>query len=172
MNTINNYEQQALEFLKMSGTTFSSKYLKTDKYFDEDKEERDIYEISLVSRGRSYVFKFGNSINNSGQYELLDHVLIKRFGRNKISADEYKKLGFLEKQEAIVNKEFKKPTAYDVLACITKYDPGTLENFCAEFGYDVDSKKAEKTYIAVKDEWMNITRLFSESEMDILREIN
>src|SRR6185312_12921531 len=29
----------------------------------------------------------------------------------------------------------KKPTAYDVLACITKYDPGTFSNFCSDFGY-------------------------------------
>lgn len=172
MNTTSNYEQQALDFLKVSSTVFSAKYLKTDKYFDDEKEERDIYEITLSSKGRSYTFNFGNSINSSGQYKLLDATLKKRFGRNTISAEEYKKLNIFDKREAIINKNFKKPTAYDVLACLTKYNPGTLENFCSECGYDVDSKKAEKTYMAVKDEWMNIERLFTESEMDILREIN
>lgn len=171
MNHVTDYEQQAIDFLNTSSTVFSAKYLQTGKYFDDDKEERDIYEITLSSKGRSYVFKFGNSINNSGQYKLLDNALIKKFGRSKISANEYKNLGYYKK-EAIINKNFKKPTAYDVLACLTKYDPGTLENFCSEFGYDVDSKKAERTYMSVKEEWMNITRLYSESEMELLREIN
>lgn len=173
MNTvISTYEQQAINFLNETGTTFSEKYLKTGKYFDDDKEQRDIYEITLSSKGRSYTFKFGNSINASGLYKLLDHSLKARFGRNIISAEEYKKLGLYDRREAVLNKDFKKPTAYDVLACLTKYDPGTFENFCAEYGYDVDSRKAEKTYKSVKEEWMNVERIFTESEMELLREIN
>ena len=35
----------------------------------------------------------------------------------------------------------KVPTAYDVLAALTKSDPGTFEDFCAEFGY----KKGDKS---------------------------
>ena len=26
------------------------------------------------------------------------------------------------------------PRAYDILTCLTKYDPGTFENFCSDFG--------------------------------------
>lgn len=63
------------------------------------------------------------------------------------------------------------PTAYDVLACLTKSDPGTLEDFCNEYGYDLDSKKAEKTYKAVKDEYNNVCMLFSDEEMAELSEI-
>jgi len=61
-----------------------------------------------------------------------------------------------------------KPTRYDVLASITKYDPGTLENFCYEFGYDIDSKKTEKIYNAVQEEYKNIINLFG----DIMEELN
>lgn len=172
MTEITDYNQQAIDFLTISNTAFSAKYIKTGKYFDDDKEERDIYEITLSSKGRSYTFKFGNSINASGQYILLDSTLKKRFGRPVISSVEYKKLSFYDKKEVTINKNFKAPTAYDVLACIAKYDPGTLDDFCSEFGYDVDSKKAEKIYNAVKEEWLNIERLFTESEMDILRDIS
>ncbi len=53
----------------------------------------------------------------------------------------------------------KTPTPYDVLACLQKYDVGTFEDFCGEFGYDEDSRNAEKIYKAVCKEWANIQNL-------------
>lgn len=41
------------------------------------------------------------------------------------------------------------PTAYDVLACLEKSDPGTFEEFCSEYGYSDDSIKATKLYGSV-----------------------
>lgn len=52
------------------------------------------------------------------------------------------------------------PTEYDIVSCITKADPGTFEDFCSEFGYDTDSRQAEKTYKAVKREWEKVARVF------------
>lgn len=63
------------------------------------------------------------------------------------------------------------PILYDVLVCLTKYDPCTFENFCSDYGYDSDSRKAEKTYKAVVKEWQNICRLFTLSEIEQLQEI-
>ena len=62
------------------------------------------------------------------------------------------------------------PTAYDVLASITKSDPESFENFCSEYGYDADSRKALKTFHAVEKEWENVNRLFSDV-MEELQEI-
>jgi hypothetical protein len=62
------------------------------------------------------------------------------------------------------------PTAYDVLTCLQKYDVGSFEDFCSEFGYDIDSRKAEKIYKAVLKEFENVDRLFSDV-MDKLAEI-
>lgn len=63
------------------------------------------------------------------------------------------------------------PTAYDVLACLTKYEPGTFENFCEDFGYDTDSRKAEKIYKAVCKEFENVSKLFTPEEIEQLAEI-
>jgi len=63
------------------------------------------------------------------------------------------------------------PTCYDVLSCITKYDLGSFENFCNEFGYDTDSRKAEKTYKAVVKEYEKVCNFFSEQEIEELQEI-
>lgn len=62
------------------------------------------------------------------------------------------------------------PTMYDILTCLTKSDPETFENFCAEFGYDINSRKDIKTYKAVCKEFAAVERLFGDI-MDELQEI-
>lgn len=64
------------------------------------------------------------------------------------------------------------PVAYDLLACIQKYEIGTFEDFCSEFGYDNDSRKSEKTYKAVVKEWKKVARFFTEEEITELQEIS
>lgn len=64
------------------------------------------------------------------------------------------------------------PTAYDVLACLTKSDPGTFENFCSEMGYDSDSRKAEKIYKSVCEEWAKVTQFFTDAEVGQLQNIS
>lgn len=64
------------------------------------------------------------------------------------------------------------PTAYDVLACLTKYDPGTFENFCSDFGYSEDSRAAERTYKAVIKEWQKVSKFFTSDELEQLQEIS
>lgn len=45
----------------------------------------------------------------------------------------------------------KAPTAYDILASLDTYSDGyTFEDFCTTYGYDEDSRLAEKIYKAVQ----------------------
>jgi hypothetical protein len=62
------------------------------------------------------------------------------------------------------------PTMYDVLTCLTKYDPESFEDFCNEFGYSEDSISAHKTYKAVCREYAAVERLFGDV-IEELREI-
>ena len=62
---------------------------------------------------------------------------------------------------------YTKPTMYDVLTCLQKYDVGTFEDFCSEFGYDTDSRAAERTYKAVLKEFAGVEKLFS----DVIEEL-
>ena len=125
------YDLQAEKFLKDTKTSFKAKYYKFDLYFPNDKEEREIYKITLRNSKGSYTFTFGQSIANCGQ----------------------------------------EPTSYDVLAGLTSYDIGTFEDFCGEFGYDIDSRTAEKTYKAVYKEYKNLCRIFTPEELRLLAEI-
>ena len=72
----------------------------------------------------------------------------------------------------VMTRENTVPTAYDLLACVTKSDPGTFEDFCGEYGYDTDSRSAEKTYKSVRRDWHRIERFFSAEQIDELQEIN
>jgi len=65
-----------------------------------------------------------------------------------------------------------KPSNYDVLSCLTKYNPESFENFCAEFGYDEDSIKAKNIYDKVQEEYNNLERLYGrDDELEMLREV-
>jgi hypothetical protein len=180
---ISTYEQTAIDFLTKTNTEFKAEYLKYDYHFAGDKDKRDIYKITLKRGSRSYSFDFGQSIVNSGfKFKLgsgreinLDIPENQRdhFLKSKSLYDLIKytvEYGGVTKNDKIIKP--KEPNCYDVLACLTKYDPGTFENFCSEFGYDEDSKRAEKTYRAVKDEYQNLCALFTDEEMNLMSEIN
>jgi hypothetical protein len=62
------------------------------------------------------------------------------------------------------------PNLYDVLTCLQKYDVGTFDDFCANFGYDTDSRTAERIYKNVCKEYKAVERLFSDV-IDELQEI-
>ena len=69
------------------------------------------------------------------------------------------------------------PTEYDILACLEKYDVGTFCDFCNEFGYseyDEDgylNRKNKQLYNAVKKEYESLCRIFTDEQMEMLREI-
>jgi hypothetical protein len=67
-----------------------------------------------------------------------------------------------------IKEDAKEPSNYDILACLQKNEVGTFENFCGDFGYGEDSRKAEKIYKAVCKEFANMQKLFSDEELEIL----
>lgn len=144
---MNNYNQQAKEFLTKTNSTLKIEYLKTGKHFNEDKENgvnRDIYQVILANNKNAFSFTFGDSVQNT---------------------------------EANKNRGIRiKPNAYSILACLTKYDPGTFEDFINEFGYNDQSlseyPKVKKIYNDVVKEYKNLLSLYTDAEIDILREIN
>lgn len=134
MNT--DYNKQAIDFLNATSTSFEAKFKTHDFYFADDKEQRDIFRVTLKNKLHTYRFNFGQSISKS-----------TGDGQNK-------------------------PTSYDVLACVTKYEAGSFDDFCSDYGYDNDSRKAHKIYKAVLREWKNIEKLFTPEQIETLQEIS
>lgn len=65
---------------------------------------------------------------------------------------------------------------YDILACLEKYDVGTIDDFVSEFGYEVhkwsDVKRIENIYNAAVKEYQDLCRIFTPEQMEALREID
>jgi hypothetical protein len=180
-----NYEKQATDFLNKTNTTFKAEFLKNDFYFQDDKEKRDIYKITLTRENRTMSFNFGNSIVNSGFYvqqgrhrvdlprealELSDLAIASPYHKSRIK---FPQLRDVLKGWTYGDKIHRPqaPTPYGVLACLQKYDCGTFEDFCAEFGYDEDSKTAEKIYNACLKEFADVQKMWNDAEIEELQEI-
>ncbi len=148
----NEYTKQAQEFLDNTDTTVSAVFDSYGPHFEDDKDCRDIYNVTITRGSRSFSFKFGQSINES-RYHAPSNYNSFREG--------YKRL-----------KAGTRPSAYDILACLTKYDPEDFEFFCDNYGYDNDSRKAERIYNAVCKEYRNVCSLWNDSELEQLQEIN
>ncbi len=177
--TISTYEQSALDFLAKTGCDFKCEFLRNDKHFADDTETRDIYKITLKRGSRKYSFEFGQSLNKSGFYA--------NYGKRKIAlpiekmTDDVNKLRFYIRMNLMNDYGSVKtdsihypeaPTSYDVLACLQKSPVYDFADFCSEFGYEEDSRKAYKIYKAVKREWENVNILFTDEEIEQLQEIN
>lgn len=156
------YDTHAEQFLADTGTTFKAVKLGHFPYFPEDAQSRDVYEITLERNKRIYKFRFGQSINNSELDERYDVGQVAKIRGNKSVHD-----GAVQEIKA---RRGKIPTPYDVLVSITKEAPDTFQDFCLTFGYDTDSRKAEKIYFDVQKEWKEINRLFGDV-LEQLREI-
>lgn len=64
---------------------------------------------------------------------------------------------------------------YDILACLEKYDVGTIDDFVSEFGCEVhkwdDVRRIERTYKAVVRRYKRLCEIFTPEQMEELREI-
>ena len=107
--------------------------------------------------------KYGSHFPGEKECRNIYKVKIKR---------ENKSFSFNFWQSIYATSKGEKPTNYDILSCLQKYDVGSFDDFCSEFGYDEDSRKAEKTYNAVCKEYDNVCKIWSEEEIELLQEIN
>lgn len=168
-----NYNEQAKNFLAATQTTIEIVFLKNDYHFSSDTSKRDIYKVTFKRGQRSFTVEYGQSTMNSAK--LVDGVMGDEFtmsgaclkGRLTITGDveKYKRAQGLREVKGIP------PTAYDVLACLQKYEIGDLENFCEDMGLSSDSIKARKLHKAVEKEYNDVCKIWSDEEIGLLQEI-
>ena len=169
------YEKQAREFAEKIGLTMEANYL--GHYPRLGDTSTAVYQILLKRKGREYRFEFSTSLNDSWVWQegypgRTGYKSGKGAPSNMKSEHWYKiKSDGQTLGRWIFKKTKKTPTIYDILACITKNDPGSFYDFCADFGYSDDSISAEKTYRSVVEEWREVDRMFHDV-LDELQEIN
>ena len=166
------YEDQAKAFAENYNLTMTTAYKGHYPRWSEAAVSQ--WFITLSRPGREpWRFDFSSSINDSWKY--------RKEGKSKIYQGLPIDFGtrYHLLKSGVVNFRFKDywiieakvpPTLYDILSCLTKYDPGTFNNFCSEMGYNNDSMKDFAIYQEVCKEWENVYRLFSDC-LDELQEI-
>jgi len=162
------YEKQASDFLEKTGATIETKLIGNFPYFDGDKESRDVYKITFKRNNKLWSFRFGQSIVDS-KADTIEGEHPTRISKGKKL--HYENSGYKYLNPVGWIKRAKKPTSYDILACLTKYDPGTFDDFCSDFGYTHTTKGAQKTYFAVQKEFSECQKMFGDV-IEELAEIN
>lgn len=167
------YEKQAEEFLRKANATMEfhfAGYVVPPLWGEKEKPHAS-YRVTITTPRGSYTLDFYDSLAHTEILQMTkEGYAKKKFGRRFD--------GCAYSEQCTVQRELKqkkakaKPTCYDVLACLTHYDPGSFQNFCDEFGYSNDSIRALKTYLAVQDEWENLRRIFTPEQLEELEEIN
>lgn len=137
----------------------------------KEKEKRNWYDVTITTLRGKMTFTFWDSIHNTE----ISTMTFEEYAKKKLKYNRVEDMPYGEKVKAKNDLARLKakvvPNEYDVLACLEKYDPGTFEDFCSEFGYDEDSKTAERIYIAVIKEYKDLTKIFTEEQMEELSEI-
>lgn len=169
---MNDYIKQGEDFLTSAGLTFSVRRIGLDcpKFCgDAGKHVADIGRFPRRTHihGNHYLATFSR----------MNGPLVREFeGKGwrlpEFSVDFWNSYNDEEFNFCIANpKKPRIPNAYDVITCFQKSDPGTFKDFCLEYGYDDDSRKAEEVWRACCAEWDKVRRFFTPEEVEQLQEI-
>lgn len=169
------------EYTQMADTFLANAHTKMDIRFigravnvewdERNSDLRNLYDVTITTPRGSMSIRFWDSIHNT----QITQMSVEEYAKRRFKA-EYNCLTISDRIKA--QKELKsmqaeaKPTAYDVLACLTKCDCGSFDNFCNEYGYSNDSISALKTYPACSKEYEELRRIFDSEQIEALREIN
>lgn len=175
------YKKKAEDFLKDTGATIEARWLRCASHFGEKDEPRDIYEIRLKRGNREYIFTFGNSIVDTEKriQKAFNEENAARIRKDYYTGNftPYGSQTMRGKNQEAELKEWKpagttyRPSAYDILATLTKNEPAdNIDDFAADYGYTKPSA-AIRAYEGVKEEWEAVNRLFTDAEILKLQEI-
>ena len=87
------YEQQAQDFLESTGTKLTLTRLGTFPHFTGEIEERDVYQVTLSNSKGAYSFQFGDSLYNT-QRHLFAKDYSNMLPLSKLDERKVKRLGF------------------------------------------------------------------------------
>jgi len=163
------YDKQATDFLTKYGISFEAKFVGFKKHFVDDKEQRDCYNCTFSKGRKTFSVDFGQSIVKSGEWMTKD--VNPKFCKTFATKNDAYSYRIATTGGIMKNPKREQPSAYDVLTCITKYNPGSFDNFCDEYGYNNDSIKAKEVWENVRNEWIDVRDFFTDQELDELQEI-
>lgn len=170
------YQQQALDFLKACNATMEIDFLCVDVNQNwNDNSKRNKYRFTITTPKGKMSGDFWDSIHNTEITLMTPETYSKKVHRTYYEClMNHEKVKLRNQLKAL--KETAIPTPYDILACLQKYEVGTMNDFFDEFGCEVHSADDMfcfmNTYNAVVKEYRDLCRIFTSEQMEMLREIS
>ena len=169
------YQRQAKDFLESCNATMKINFVGTETNTNwNETDKRNKYHFTIITPKGKMEGDFWDSIYNTEiSLMSLDDYFKKRYRRCAKDSTLYEQ-SKANKALALLKADAK-PTEYDILACLTKYHVGSMDDFMHEFGYEIKSVREMtnfiNTYNAVVQEYQDLCRIFTETQMERLREI-
>lgn len=166
------YKAQAKQFLTDCNSTMEINLVgkEVPAHWRDETKPHNKYQFTISTPKGKYTSYFWDSLYNTEVSEMTaDNLACKRRGIHYDGLTMYERAKILKELKSLKAKA--KPTEYDILACVEKYGYDSFSDFCAEFGYSTDSISARETFLACGDEYAGLRRIFTEEQMEKLREI-
>ncbi len=166
------YQAQAKQFLADCNATMEINFIGKEipsQWLGETKPHNK-YQFTIKTPKGKYTSYFWDSLYNTEVSEVSERT----YAQQKYKAS-YDCLRSHEKAKARAELAKLKantiPTEYDILAAVEKYGYDSFSDFCDELGYSTDSISARETFLACGEEYAGLRRIFTEEQMEMLREI-
>jgi hypothetical protein len=166
------YQAQATSFLADCKATMEINFVGREipSHWLGETKPHNKYQFTITTPKGKYTSYFWDSLRSTEVSEASERT----YAQQKYKAS-YDCLRSHEKAKARAELAKLKanaiPTEYDILACVEKYSYDSFSDFCAEFGYSTDSISARETFLACGEEYAGLRRIFTEEQMEMLREI-
>lgn len=166
------YEAKAKQFLADCNATMEINFIGKEipALWLGETSPHNKYQFTITTPKGKYTNDFFDSIYNT----IMSTISESTYAQQKYKTS-YDCLSADKKAKARTDlariKAKAKPTEYDVLACVAKYRYDCFSDFCSEFCCSTDSISAREIYLACCEEYAGLCRIFTEEQMEKMREI-
>lgn len=171
---MNEYHKQADDLLASFGVTFKVMLIGSDcpPFCDDAIRKVDMDAVDTYPRKTHFHGKHYRCTFSRGEHSFsVDYW-------NSYADEELLKLGSRDFRDGVSALPFNhrtprpKVTAYAVITRLERDPADSFEDWCNDYGYDTDSRRAESIYQACQKQWREVVGFFTPEEIEKLREIS
>lgn len=166
------YEAQAKQFLTDCNATMEIKFVGKEipTNWQGEVKPHNKYQFTITTPKGKYTGYFWDSLRNTEVSEMTaDNLACKKYKAHWDVLRMHERRNVL--RELVELKANAIPSEYDILSCVEKYSYDSFSDFCDEFGYSTDSISARETYLGCGEEYAGLRRIFTDKQMEKMREI-
>lgn len=166
------YLAQAKQFLSDCNATMEINLVGREipSHWRGETKHHNKYQFTITTPKGKYSGYFYDSQHNTEISDMSFADYVHKYKKRHPETVTAWEKGKLMRELAKLKAEAK-PTEYDILACVEKYGYDSFSDFCAEFGYSTDSISAREIFLACGEEYAGLRRIFTEEQMEKMREI-